>query len=56
MNLIWILLNVSNLQLSDNLHCFGLSYNLSKKLQNFGPKYNLPKNDKTLILNQKPKV
>ena len=39
-----------------NLHYFGLSYNLSKKLQNFGPKYNLPKNDKTLILNQKPKV
>ena len=56
MNLIWILLNVSNLQLLDNLHCFGPSYNLSKKIQSFGPKYNLPKNDKTLILNQKPNV
>ena len=56
MNLIWILLNVSNLQLVENLHHFGPIYNLSKKIQSFGPKYNLLKNDKTLILNQKPKV
>ena len=46
MNFIWILLNVSNLQLLDSLHRFGPNYNLSKKIQNFGPKYNQPKNNK----------
>ena len=43
MNWILILLNVSNLQLVENLHHFGPIYNLSKKIQSFGPKHNLPK-------------